>query len=73
MEFGVAVRSSNLFQIKIMKDSERIREEILTLVVFIITLAFTSSNLTTESLRDKSWTNNLPLAKANHYEFYLSQ
>ncbi|MDJ0898925.1 MAG: hypothetical protein QNJ55_08935 [Xenococcus sp. MO_188.B8] len=56
-----------------MKDSERIREEILTLVVFVITLVFTSSNLTTESLRDKSWTNNLPLAEANYYEAHLIQ
>ncbi len=49
-----------------MKDSERIREEILTLIVLFITIAFTSSNFTPESLKDKSWTNNLPLAEANH-------
>ncbi len=49
-----------------MKDSELIREEILTLIVLFITLAFTSSDLTPESLKDKSWTNNLPLAEANH-------
>ncbi len=49
-----------------MKDSERIREEILTLIVLFITIAFTSSNFTPESLKDKSWTNNLPLAEANN-------
>ncbi len=47
-----------------MKDSERIREEIATILVLIITLAFTSSNLTPESFRDKSWTENLPFAEA---------
>ena len=49
-----------------MKDSERIREEILTLIVLFITIAFTSSNFTPESLKDKSWTNSLPLAEANN-------
>ncbi len=49
-----------------MNNSERIREEILTLVVFLITLAFTSSNFNPESLKDQSWTNTLPLAEVNY-------
>ena len=32
-----------------MKDLERIRDEIITILVLIITLVFTSSNLTPES------------------------
>ena len=52
---------------KIMNNSQRIREEILTLIVFFVTLVFTSSNFTTESLKDNSWNNNnLPLAEVNH-------
>ena len=50
-----------------MNNSERIREEILTLIVFFITLVFTSSNFTAESLKDNSWNNNnLPLAEFNY-------
>ncbi len=37
-----------------MKDLERIREEIVTLLVLILTLSFTSSNFTPESVEDKS-------------------
>lgn len=35
-----------------MKDLERIREEIVTILVLILTLSFTSSNLTPESVED---------------------
>ena len=37
-----------------MKDLERIRDEIITILVLILTLVFTSSNLTLEPLEDKS-------------------
>ena len=37
-----------------MKDLERIRDEILTIFVLILTLAFTSCNITPESLENKS-------------------
>ncbi len=56
-----------------MNNSERIREEILTLIVFFITLLFTSSNFNPESLKDQSWTNSLPVAEANHEDSYLIQ
>ncbi len=46
-----------------MKDLERIQEEIVTILVLIITLAFTSSNLTPELLEDKSLTNIFPLTE----------
>lgn len=49
-----------------MNDSERIREEILTLIVLFFTIAFTSSNFTPESLKDQSWTNHVPLAEASN-------
>ena len=38
-----------------MNDLERIRDEILTILVLIVTLAFTSCNLTPESFEDKSF------------------
>lgn len=44
-----------------MKDLERIRDEIITIIVLILTLAFTSSNLTPEPLEDKSLAERLPL------------
>ena len=47
-----------------MKYSERIRDEIITILLLILTLAFTSSNLTPESLKDKSLTERLPLREA---------
>ncbi|MBE9046064.1 hypothetical protein IQ255_16905 [Pleurocapsales cyanobacterium LEGE 10410] len=37
-----------------MKDSERIQNEIITILLLILTLAFTSSNLTPETLEDRS-------------------
>lgn len=47
-----------------MKTSERIREEILTILVLILTLAFTSSNLTPEAFEDKSLAERLPFTEA---------
>ncbi|ELS05194.1 hypothetical protein Xen7305DRAFT_00049370 [Xenococcus sp. PCC 7305] len=52
-----------------MNNSERLREEILTLIVLIITLAFTSSNFTPESSKDKSWNNILPMAEVDNQDF----
>lgn len=37
-----------------MKDSERIKNEIITLLLLILTIAFTSSNLTSETFEDRS-------------------
>lgn len=37
-----------------MNNSERIKNEIITILLLILTLAFTSSNLTTETLEDRS-------------------
>ncbi|VEP13859.1 conserved hypothetical protein [Hyella patelloides LEGE 07179] len=49
-----------------MNDLERIREEMITILVLILTLAFTSSNLTPESLEEdhQPWTERLPLTVA---------
>ncbi|MEM7759332.1 MAG: hypothetical protein AAF298_14585 [Cyanobacteria bacterium P01_A01_bin.40] len=47
-----------------MKDLERIREEIITVILLLLTLAFTSSNLTPELLEDKSLTQKLPTLAA---------
>ena len=47
-----------------MKDLERIREEIITIFLLILTLTFTSSNLTTESLERKASNGKLPLIAA---------
>ena len=49
-----------------MNNLERIQEEILTLIVLLITLAFTSSNFSPESLKDQTVINNFPLAETNH-------
>lgn len=46
-----------------MKDLERIQEEIVTILVLILTLTFTSSNLTSELFKNKSWTEILPLTE----------
>ena len=43
-----------------MKNLERIREEIVTILLLVLTLAFTSSNLTPELLKDNSLTQKLP-------------
>ena len=37
-----------------MKDSERIKNEIITLLLLILTLVFTSSNLTPETSEDRT-------------------
>ena len=47
-----------------MKYSERIQEEIITILLLILTLAFTSSNLTPESLKEQSSVDRLPLTEA---------
>lgn len=47
-----------------MKNLERIREEMITILLLILTLAFTSSNLTPESLESQSSTWRLPLIAA---------
>lgn len=44
-----------------MKDLERIQEEIVTILVLILTLAFTSSNMTPELFKNKSMNEILPL------------
>ena len=46
-----------------MKDLERIQEEIVTLLILILTLAFTSSNLTPELFENKSLSEILPLTE----------
>lgn len=46
-----------------MKDLERIQEEIVTILVLILTLAFTSSNLTPELFDNKSLTETLSLTE----------
>ena len=43
-----------------MKDLKRIREELTTILLFLLTLAFTSSNLTPEILEDNSISRRLP-------------
>ena len=43
-----------------MKDLERIREELVTILLLLVTLAFTSSNLTPELLEDNSISLRLP-------------
>ena len=44
-----------------MEDLERIRDEIVTILILILTLAFTSSNITSEqSLEGNSQTRRLP-------------
>ncbi len=45
-----------------MKDLKRIREELTTILLFLLTLAFTSSNLTPELLEDNSISQRLPKA-----------
>ena len=44
-----------------MKDPERIREEIITILVLLITLAFSTSNINLDSSIEQSLTSNLPL------------
>ena len=46
-----------------MKDLERIQEEIVTILVLLITLAFTSSNFTPELLEDKSLAEISPISE----------
>ncbi|MGB5631751.1 MAG: hypothetical protein WBM44_15620 [Waterburya sp.] len=48
-----------------MKDLERIREEIITILLLVFTLAFTSSNLTPELLNNNSFTQRLPQIASN--------
>ncbi len=43
-----------------MNDSERIRDEIITILVLIVTLVVTSSNLNPQSLEDQSLADRLP-------------
>ncbi len=47
-----------------MNNSERTRNEIITILLLILTLAFTSSNLTPESLKERSSVDRLPLTEA---------
>ncbi len=47
-----------------MKDLNRIREEIITICLLVLTLAFTSSNLTPELLEENSFTQALPFKAA---------
>ena len=47
-----------------MKDSERIREEIITILVLLITLVFTTSNLNADSSIEQSLTSNSSLNEA---------
>ncbi len=47
-----------------MKDLERMRDEIITILVLITTLVFTSSNLTPESLENQSLAERLPFTEA---------
>ncbi len=47
-----------------MKDLERIQDEIITILVLILTLVFTSSNLTPEPLEDQSLAGRLPISEA---------
>ena len=49
-----------------MNDLERIQNEIITILILIVTLTFTSCNLTSESLEDKSLAERLPLTEANN-------
>ncbi len=48
---------------KTMKDLERIQEEIVTILVLILTIAFTSCNITPELFKNKSVTEILPLTE----------
>lgn len=47
-----------------MKDLERIREEIVTILVLLLTLYFTSSNLSPEPIEEKSVARRLIVTKA---------
>lgn len=47
-----------------MNNSERIVNEIATILLLMLTLVFTSSNLTSESLRDKNLAERIPLIEA---------
>ncbi len=47
-----------------MKDLEQIRDEIITILVLVITLVFTSSNLTPESLENQPLAERLPFTEA---------
>ena len=46
-----------------MKNSESVGEEIVTILILVLTLAIASSNLASELLK-KTWTENLPLIEA---------
>jgi hypothetical protein len=46
-----------------MKDSERTQNEIITILLLILTLTFTSSNLTLESADDNFLAEILPISK----------
>ncbi|MDJ0570991.1 MAG: hypothetical protein QNJ53_18350 [Pleurocapsa sp. MO_192.B19] len=54
-----------------MKNSERIREEIITILVFVLTLAFTSSNFAPESFEDKSLAERWQLTQAINQSIVL--
>ena len=45
-----------------MKDIKRVREEFITILLFLLTLAFTSSNFTPELLENNSISRRLPKA-----------
>ncbi len=49
-----------------MKNLERIREEFITILLLLLTLAFTSSNLTPELAEDNSISQRLPKVGAIH-------
>ena len=50
-----------------MKDLERIRDEVITILVLMLTLAFTSSNLTPESLENQSLAQRLLFTEMINY------
>ena len=50
-----------------MKDLERIQEEIITIIVLIITLTFTSCNLTPESSKNQSLAQRLLFTEMINY------
>ena len=46
-----------------MKDREQFYNELISILLLIITLLFTSSNITPESLQDSSWAEISPIAQ----------
>ncbi len=46
-----------------MKEHEQLYNEIISILLLIITLLFTSSNITPESLQDSSWAETSPISQ----------